>query len=34
MESNTFLHAESNPAIEDHQNLIKKSFKSETDKVH
>lgn len=35
MESNTFLHAESNPAIEDHQNLIKKkSLKSETDKVH
>ena len=34
IESNTFLHAISNPAIEDHQNLIKKSFNSETDKVH
>ena len=27
MESNTFLHAESNPAIEDHQNLIKNLLK-------
>ena len=26
MESNTFIHAESNPAIEDHQNLIKKNL--------
>lgn len=26
MESNTFLHAVSNLAIEDHQNLIKKNL--------
>ena len=26
MESNTFIHSESNPAIEDHQNLIKKNL--------